>query len=615
MCGFCGFTGTTENSNTTITEMMDKIVHRGPDSQGVFTDNLATLGFVRLSIIDLAEGSQPMYNEDRSVVIVFNGEIYNHNPLREMLKEKGHIFANHSDTEVIVHLYEEYGTGIVEHLRGMYAISIYDMKKKKLFIFRDHFGIKPMYYTKVNDNLVFGSEIKAILAFPNVKRKVNEKALSYYLGFQYSILEETFFKDIYKLMPGHYLTYDLEEKKIVEIKKYFDPLFSESTATEEKCVQDLEEALLESIKLHSTSADVEVGSFLSSGVDSSFISSQFQGTKTFTVGFDNKKYSEVDFANETSKIIGKEHFSHIISKEEYFEAVPKVQYHMDEPLADPSCIGLYFVSKIASEKVKVAMSGEGADEFFGGYNIYKEVIDLRPISKLPKSVKSFMLKTVNKMPDFKGKNYIIRGCTPVEERFLGNAKIFTNEERLKVLKTPIYRDDYSTITKPYYDEINKHTNNDILKMQYIDTKLWLVGDILLKADKMSMANSLEVRVPLLDKEVFKVAKSVPSKYRVNKNGTKLVFRQIANKYLPEHVSSKKKLGFPIPIREWLKEEDVYDKIKEEFNSEVSNHYFNNDVIVNLLDNHKKGVCDNSRKIWCIYAFLVWHGEYFTEVAS
>ncbi len=614
MCGFCGFTGMTANSNATITEMMDKIVHRGPDSQGVFTDDLATLGFVRLSIIDLAEGSQPMYNEDRSVVIVFNGEIYNHKPLREMLKEKGHVFANHSDTEVIVHLYEEYGTGIVEHLRGMFAITIYDMNKKMLYIFRDHFGIKPMYYTKVNENLVFGSEIKAILEFPNVKRKVNEKALSYYLGFQYSILEETFFKDIYKLMPGHFLTYDLEEKKIVEIKKYFDPLFSESNATEEKCVQDLEEALLESIKLHSTSADVEVGSFLSSGVDSSFISSQFQGTKTFTVGFDNKKYSEVDFANETSKIIGKEHFSHIISKEEYFEAVPKVQYHMDEPLADPSCVGLYFVSKIASEKVKVAMSGEGADEFFGGYNIYKEVIDLSPISNLPKSVKNFMLKTVNKMPNFKGKNYIIRGCTPVEERFLGNAKIFTNEERLKVLKTPIYRDDYSTITKPFYDEINKHTSNDILKMQYIDTKLWLVGDILLKADKMSMANSLEVRVPLLDKEVFKVAKSVPSKYRVNKKGTKLVFRQIANKYLPEHVSSKKKLGFPIPIREWLKEEDVYDKVKETFSNEVANHYFNNDVIVSLLDNHKKGVCDNSRKIWCIYAFLVWHGEYFNEVA-
>ncbi len=614
MCGFCGFTGTTENNNTTISEMMSKIVHRGPDSQGVFTDDKATLGFVRLSIVDLAEGSQPMYNEDRSVVIVFNGEIYNHKPLRRMLQEKGHIFQNHSDTEVIVHLYEEYGTGIVEYLRGMFAIAIYDMKASKLHIFRDHFGIKPMYYTCVNNELAFGSEIKAILEYPNVKREVNEKALSYYLGFQYSPLEETFFKNIFKLMPGHFLSFDLESKKLIEVKKYFDPLFDESNEPEEKCVEDLEHALLESIKLHSTSSDVEVGSFLSSGVDSSFIASQFQGTKTFTVGFDNKQYSEVDFANETSKIIGKEHFSHIISKDEYFNAVPKVQYHMDEPLADPSCIGLYFVSKIASEKVKVAMSGEGADEFFGGYNIYKEVIDLRPIRKIPEFMRTGLLKVVTKLPNFKGKNYIIRGCTPVEDRFLGNAKIFTENERLSILKDTQYCEDYKEITKPLFDAINKKTDNDILKMQYIDTKLWLVGDILLKADKMSMANSLEVRVPLLDKEVFRVAKSIPSEYRVSKKGTKLVFRQIANKYLPEHVSSKKKLGFPIPIREWLKEEDVYNKVKNTFSSEVANHYFNNDIIVSLLDNHKNCVCDNSRKIWCIYAFLVWHGEYFNGVA-
>ncbi len=614
MCGFCGFTGITENNNTTISDMMNKIVHRGPDSQGVFTDDKATLGFVRLSIIDIAEGSQPMYNEDRSVVIVFNGEIYNHKPLRKMLQEKGHIFQNHSDTEVIVHLYEEYGTGIVDYLRGMFAIAIYDMKASRLHIFRDHFGIKPMYYSNVNNELVFGSEIKAILDYPNVKREVNEKALSYYLGFQYSPLEETFFKNIFKLMPGHFLTFDLEVKKLLEVKKYFDPLFDEKNETEEKCIEDLESVLLESIELHSVSADVEVGSFLSSGVDSSFIASQFQGTKTFTVGFDNKQYSEVDFANETSGIIGKEHFSHIISKEEYFEAVPKVQYHMDEPLADPSCIGLYFVSKIASEKVKVAMSGEGADEFFGGYNVYKEVIDLRPIRMIPKFMRTGLLNIVNKLPNFTGKNYIIRGCTPVEDRFLGNAKIFTEKERLNVLKDTQFCEDYTTITKPLFDEINKKTDNDILKMQYIDTKLWLVGDILLKADKMSMANSLEVRVPLLDKEVFKVAKSIPSKYRVNKNGTKLVFRQIADKYLPSHVSSKKKLGFPIPIREWLKDQDVYDKVVAEFSNDVAKQYFKTDYIVNLLDEHRKGVCDNSRKIWCIYAFLIWHGEFFTEVA-
>lgn len=605
MCGFCGFTGNIDNRENIINNMMDRIIHRGPDSAGVYSDEEITMGFRRLSIIDLEDGSQPIYNEDGSIVIVFNGEIYNYKDIRKTLVENGHIFKTHSDTEVLVHLYEDKKEKMLDDLRGMFAFVIYDKKEKTVFAARDFFGIKPFYYSLNDNNLLFGSEIKSFLEYPKFKKEVNKEALENYLTFQYSVLEETFFKGVFKLMPSHYLLF--KDGKIT-IERYFQPEFKPENGKLQDAIKNVENVLQNSIQAHKIS-DVEVGSFLSSGVDSSYVAACFKGDKTFTVGFDYDNYNEIEYAKDLSEKVGIENFNKTITTEEYWNILSKVQYHMDEPLADPAAVALYFVSNLASKHVKVALSGEGADEFFGGYNIYKEPKDISLITVLPKPIRKFLAGFVKLIPfSFKGKNFFIRASKDVEERFIGNAYMFTKKEREEILKNPTHKYDPMEITKPYYDKV-KHLD-DVTKMQFIDVNLWMVGDILLKADKMSMANSLEVRVPFLDKEVFKVASKIQSDYRVNKLATKYVFRMASRDHLPEDVSKKKKLGFPVPIRIWIKEDKYYNKIKNAFTSSTAEKYFNTDKIVEMLDSHKTGKGDFSRKIWTIYMFLVWHEQYF-----
>lgn len=610
MCGFTGFTGQVNNKKALVQTMMDKIMHRGPDSSGVHIDNSVTFGFRRLSIIGIDNGLQPMYNEDESIVIVFNGEIYNYEVLKKELIEKGHIFKSETDTEVLVHLYEEKGENMIDDLRGMFAFCIYDKNKEELFAVRDFFGIKPFYYTVIDNQLVFGSEIKSILEYPNIKKEVNTEALENYLSFQYSVLDETFFKDIYKLRAGHYLKF---KDGRLNIKRYFTPSFDiKDNLKLQDTIKNVDNVLQDSIKAHKIS-DVEVGSFLSSGVDSSYVASTFKGDKTFTVGFENKDYSEIDYAKDLSKDIGIDNYNKVISKDEYWEAINKVQYHMDEPLADPSAVALYFVANLASKHVKVVLSGEGADEFFGGYNIYKEPFDISFLTIMPKFIRKLMGKVARGIPfSFRGKNLLIRASKTIEERFIGNANMFSKEERESILKNPIGSFSPMDITKPFYDDVKGL--DDVTKMQYIDLNLWLVGDILLKADKMSMANSLEVRVPFLDKEVFKVARTIPSDYRVNKQATKYVFRMASKEYLPEMISSKKKLGFPVPIRIWLKEDKYYNRVKDAFSSNSASKYFDTTKIIKYLDDHKNGKGDFSRKIWTIYMFLVWHSQFFEETA-
>ena len=606
MCGFCGFTGDIADRENVIIGMMNKIIHRGPDSAGTHSDEDVTMGFRRLSIIGLEDGSQPMYNEDGSIVICFNGEIYNYQPIKEMLIEKGHVFKSHADTEVLIHLYEEKGEEMLNDLRGMFAFAIYDMKNKKLFAARDFFGIKPFYYGVFNNHLLFGSEIKSFLAFPDFKKEVNTVALENYLTFQYSVLDETFFKGVYKLKPGHYLVY--KDGKI-DVKRYFQPKFEPEKAGLQDTIKKIEDVMLDSVKTHKIS-DVEVGSFLSSGVDSSFVAATFKGDKTFTVGFDYEKYNEIGYAEKLSEKVGIDNYSKIISTDEYWDSLGKIQYHMDEPLADPSAVALYFVSKLASKHVKVALSGEGADEFFGGYNIYREPMDLQITKLIPKPLRKGIAAIMKALPfRFKGKNYLIRASMDLEDRFIGNAKMFSEKERERILKNPTGKYNHKEITKPYYDFTKGQ--DDVTRMQFIDLNLWMVGDILLKADKMSMANSLEVRVHhFLDKEVFEVARHVQPDYRVNREATKYAFRMAAKDYLPEEVASKKKLGFPVPTRVWLKDEKYYNIVKTAFQSEAAQKYFNTDKIVKYLDDHKNGKADNSRKVWTIYMFLVWYNQFF-----
>lgn len=608
MCGFAGFTGHLDNGEEVLTNMMNRIIHRGPDSAGQHIDGKAYMGFRRLSIIDLDNGSQPMYNEDKKIVITFNGEIYNHQELRAELIEKGHIFANNSDTEVLIHAYEEYGEDMLNKLRGMFAFVIWDSEKETLFGARDFFGIKPFYYAVVDGNLVYGSEIKSILEYPGYKKELNETALENYLTFQYSVLDETFFKGIYKLMPSHCLTFHKGELKV---KRYWEPTFeADNNVSLDTLVQEIDDAMHDSVEHHKIS-DVEVGSFLSSGVDSSYVAAIFNGDKTFTVGFDYEKYNEIDYAKSLSEKIKIDNYSKLVSSQEYWAAIPKIQYHMDEPLADPAAIALYFVSQTAAKHVKVALSGEGADEFFGGYNIYREPHDLAGFQKLPLGLRKALAKCASALPfKFKGKNFLIRASKPVEERFIGNAFMFNEKERDKVLKHPTGKYNHTELTKPFYDKVKD--KDDVTKMQYIDINFWLIGDILLKADKMSMAHSLEVRVPFLDRKVFDVARTIPTKYKVNKQNTKYAMRMAAHKYLPDMVAEKKKLGFPVPIRIWLKDEKYYNIIKKAFNSEAANKYFNTSELMKYLDDHKAGKADNSRKIWTVYMFLVWYEDFFGE---
>lgn len=612
MCGICGFIGDKENKEDILQNMMRVMRHRGPDSEGTYCTDEAALGFCRLSIIDLEDGVQPMENENGNMVLVFNGEIYNYQGLRKELQKKGHIFANHSDSETLLHGYEEYDKGLLDRIRGMFAFAIWDDTKKKLFAARDFFGIKPFYYAVIDGCFVFASEIKCILEFPGYEKKVNEEALEQYLSFQYSALGETFFEGIYKLVPGSCLTY---EDKILKISKYFDPMLLPDPQTgEEEMERKLDEVIEDSIRYHMVS-DVEIGAFLSSGVDSSLIAARFSGKKAFTVGFldENSKYNEIHPASQLAKALKLEHHTKTITRDEYWEAIPKVMYHLDEPSGDAAAVALYFVAQEASKYVKVVTSGEGADELFGGYNIYLEPDDLRIYCRLPEGLRKRLGRWAKKLPKgMKGRNYLIRGGKRVEERFIGNANIFSAQERRELLKHPTGAETPQKFLEGNYRKTSHLA--DVDKMQYVDLTCWLPGDILQKADKMSMAHSLELRVPFLDREVFEVARRLKKEDKVRRHKTKYLFRQVAGKYLPAVSSEKKKLGFPVPIRVWMREEEGYQRIQERFTCAAAKQYFHVEKLMELLEEHRRGKADNSRKIWTVYAFLIWHQVFFESAA-
>ncbi len=587
--------------------MMEKIKHRGPDSGGKHVDGDIALGFRRLSIIDItSSGDQPIYNEDGTKILLFNGEIYNYRSIREALIKAGHKFKTNTDSEVLLHGYEEYGEKLLNKLRGMFAFVIWDTIKKELFGARDFFGIKPMYYAEMNGTFMFGSEIKAFLVHPDFKKELNTTALENYLTFQYSPTAETFFKGVYKLLPAHYFKYSSGR---LEIKRYWDVKFDPDEAPDlDTWVGKISDVFENSVEAHKI-ADVEVGSFLSSGVDSSYVASVANVDKTFTVGFgEDEKYNEIGWAKEFSKYIHKENISKVITPEEYWGNIAKIQYHMDEPLADPSCIALYFVCNKASEYVKVVLSGEGADEIFGGYNIYKEPMSMPAYNAIPRPIRRGIGAIASKLPPKRGVNFLVRRGKDLEERFIGNAYMFSEKERKALLKIKTDAPPAVEITKPFYDKVKDA--DAVTKMQYLDLHLWMTGDILLKADKMSMANSLELRVPFLDKEVMAVAERIPTKYRVTDENTKFAMRKAALKAAPPQTANKKKLGFPVPIRVWLKEDKYYGIVKDCFTSDAAEKFFNTELLTSLLDDHKNGKYDNSRKIWTIYIFLVWYKVYF-----
>lgn len=613
MCGFVGYTHVEIKDDVQIIrKMTDAISHRGPDSDGVFSDETLSLGFRRLSIIDLSEvGKQPMFNENEDIVLVFNGEVYNYQSIREELVAKGHTFHSHTDSEVILHGYEEYGVKILDRLRGMFAFAIWDMKKKKLFIARDYFGIKPLYYTTntTDGSLIFGSEIKAFLEHPKFIKKLNKRALRPYLTFQYSSMDETFFEGVYKLRPAHYMLF---ENGKLDIQPYWHNTFSASSSDMRQTIEQIKEIMKESVAYHKIS-DVKVGSFLSGGIDSSYITALLKPNKTFSVGFQEYEamFNETKLAEELSGLLGIENHKRILTADECFDALPVIQYHMDEPQSNPSSVPLYFLAQLAREHVTVVLSGEGADEIFGGYPWYQNSPAIDAYEKVPFVIRKGLSSIVKHLPKSKLTNFVIKGGQTVEEKFIGEAKVFDENDALDVLK-PDYKNGPTvrSITQKVYDEVADQ--DDLTKMQYLDLHLWLPGDILLKADKMSMAHSIELRVPFLDRKVMEFASKLPSNQRVNRENTKIALRKAAEEILPEAWAKRPKLGFPVPIKYWMKEQKYYERIKREFESAETAEFFDQDRLIGYLDAHYKGEKNYARYIWTVYVFLIWHRQFFIE---
>ena len=602
MCGICGIIRKGDNKDI-IKKMNDRIMHRGPDGEGYYIDGDVAFGHRRLSIIDLSTGDQPIYNEDSSVVTVYNGEIYNYLELRSELESLGHEFKTKSDTEVLVHGYEEWHTDLPKHLRGMFAFAIYDKNRNEIFLARDNFGIKPLYYAKMNDSFMFASEIKSFLDVPDFKKEFNEEILETYLEFSFVPTNETFFKGVYRLDAGCSLLYKDED---IKINKYFKLDFKEDTMSFTDAVKNISDVMEDSVKRHLI-ADVEVGSFLSSGIDSSYIVSLAKPDKTYTVGYENKKYDEINYAKDLANKLGIKNESKIIKKDEYLDAIPKIMYHLDEPTSDPAAISLYFVAKLASRDLKVVLSGEGADEFFGGYNYYREEVDYKFYNKIPFCIRHVIGKVAGLFPEVRGFNFLVRRGEKLENSYIGVNRNFSEKMARKVLRKN-YELKAIDVTKDVYNEFKDYSNID--KMQAIDINFWLMKDILLKADRMTMASSIEGRVPFIDKEVFSVASKLPFDYKVTKENTKVALREAARKVIPTDAYKKKKLGFPVPIREWIKDGAFKEDIEKTINSDVANKYFNVKFLNKLFNEHLSGKKDNYRKIWTVYTFIKWYQVFF-----
>jgi asparagine synthase (glutamine-hydrolysing) len=618
MCGFIGFihgNNVNNQDSTIIDNMLESITHRGPDSAGVYSDNVLTLGFRRLSILDLTDAAnQPLYSPDGNVVLVFNGEIYNFQEIRKELQQVGYQFYTTSDSEVLLNSYLHFGVEILSKLRGMFAFCIWDKERDIQFIARDHFGIKPLYYSQntTDQTILFGSEIKSFLNHPNFIKEFNNNALKPFLTFQYPALEETFFKGVLKLPPGHYM---LIENRKINIHPYTAFDFEETSEPLDSYVESIQQTLEESVHAHKIS-DVKVGAFLSGGVDSSYVAKLLHPDSTYSVGFEGytDEFDETNLAKLLSEELGFENKRKYVTASEAFETIHKIQWHMDEPDANLSSIPLYFLCELAKKDVTVVLSGEGADELFGGYDWYKPSKKMNSYKKIPLFLRKALAKIAKKMPANTYTTFLQNGALPIELRFIGQAFVWKEEDALEVLK-PAYKHGPSIwdIVKPYYEKAKAY--DEQTKMQYLDLHVWLPSQILLKADKMSMAHSLELRVPYLDKEVFNLAKTLPTNYRITDKGTKIALRKAAINELPTEWANRKKKGFPVPMKHWLREDKYYRIVKEMFEKPFVDQFFNKDLLLNYLEQHYVGTHNHTRYIWTVYVFCIWYEVYFPEVCN
>ena len=609
MCGFTGFvTRSTPPDGKALRAMGDTIRHRGPDGEGHYTDEHCAIAHRRLSIIDLEGGSQPMYSPDGRYVIAYNGETYNFQALREELAAAGHSFQTTCDTEAVLHGYMEWGPGVLQKMRGMFSFVIWDKEKRELFGARDPFGIKPFYYASMGDLFFFGSECKSFLPHPGFKKELNPAALKLYLTFQYSALNESFFKNVYRLLPGHYF---LHRDGRTEFASYSALTFEPEQMPLEQRAEQIRRVVTESVKAHEIS-DVEVGSFLSGGIDSSVIAALSRPDKTYSVGFANKDFDETGEAQALCRELGLRNISKTISAVEFFDSLPAIQYFADEPNANLSTVPLYFLSRLAAQDVKVVLSGEGADELFGGYITYHTTKPFRAYRKTPLALRKAVAKCVSGLPRFHGQGFLTKAAKGVDEYFVGQAFIFGSDEADRVL-TPAYRSPltWHDVTEPYFEAVEGA--DDLTKMQYLDLHLWQPLDILRKADRMTMANALELRVPYLDREVWAVARAIPSSQKMRgKTMTKWPLRLAAVPILPDDWIHRDKKGFPVPFIAWLREEKYYNWAKDLITRDYAAEFFDRQYLLDLLEQHYTGRARTHRKLYTVLSFLIWYQVYFPE---
>lgn len=602
MCGIAGFISPARADAAALVPMLARIAHRGPDGQGTFVEGPAALGHCRLAIIDLQGGAQPLYSEDKNFVVVFNGEIYNYRELTAELTALGHTFTTRTDTEVLLHGWEQWGRELLPRLRGMFAFALWDRRAQVLFCARDMFGIKPLYYCRCADGtLLFASEIKAFLDHPSFEKQLNTAQLPLYLSCQYSPGRDTFFAGVQKLLPGHFLEFS---EGIVRTTRWVQPAFLPGDTP--PAPDELEAVLRQSAEAHKI-ADVEVAGFLSGGVDSAYLTALARPARTYTISYAEPKYDESFPARALARNLGLRNRVRCISPGEFWDAVPAVQYHMDEPMADAAAVALYFLNREAARDVKVVLSGEGADELFGGYNIYRDPFTARWYNRLPPWLRGGLGAAASLLPPGPGVNFLVRRGLSLEERYFGPTALLTEREKRRLL--PGYEGDGDPVCLTESSWDMTEDQDPVTRMQQVDLQLWLAGDILLKADKMSMAHSLELRVPYLDKEVFALAAALPATAKANARMTKIALRQAAARTLPPSAAARKKLGFPVPVRDWLRQEPYTSRVRAVFSRPAAGEFFNVRLLHTMLNHHLHGG-DCWRQIWCVYSFLIWYEQFF-----
>ncbi|MBS1695383.1 MAG: asparagine synthase (glutamine-hydrolyzing) [Actinobacteria bacterium] len=591
--------------------------HRGPDEPGTWSDDRVVLGFNRLSIIDIAHSHQPLRwgppESPERYVLVFNGEIYNYLELRaELSAEHGAVFATDGDGEAIVAAFHHWGTAALTRLRGMFAFALWDTVEGELFCARDPFGIKPLFMATGPGGTAVGSEKKCLLDLAQdleLDLEIDERAVQHYTVLQYVPEPETLHRGVRRLESGSYAR--IRPGLPVEVTRYFVPRFTATpfAAGGEQARYDEITAVLEDSVAKHMRADVTVGAFLSGGIDSTAIAALAMRHNprliTFTTGFEREGFSEVDVAVASAEAIGARHVTKVVSQAEFVAALPEIVWYLDEPVADPALVPLFFIAREARKYVKVVLSGEGADELFGGYTIYREPLSLRPFDYLPPRLRKSIGKVSAPLPEgLRGKSLLHRGSLTLEERYYGNARSFSDAQLRSVLSG--FRPDWTHIdvTAPVYAQSQGW--DPVARMQHIDLFTWLRGDILVKADKMTMANSLELRVPFLDPEVFAVASRLPFDQKITRATTKFALRRALEPIVPAHVLNRPKLGFPVPIRHWLRAGELLDWAYGMVDASQAGELVDIAAVRAMLDEHRNGSADHSRRLWTVLIFMLWY---------